>query len=224
MVDRETTTTTYFKHHHDRLLTGNTLKEMTESVHIRINPIQKSDVSKIDKLKSLRVLRRLPSIYKKVLEWIIKSEESNLTSVQINETKMCRARGTVTVCLDDIVLCLPSRFDVSSELLTNHFQLLAERLNASNAKYLSDALLCISRRVNHQMFLSFLLDFIESYKFQVLGASFLFRRSKEKIVFTFMRYFRRAGEERNHSFTQRVLVRSKFDHTNSRSIVGQITT
>ncbi|CAF1127440.1 unnamed protein product [Adineta steineri] len=49
--------------------------------------------------------------------------------------------GAAARPIDDIILCLPSTFDLTPQLLLQHFDLLLIKLNASNAKYISDAIL-----------------------------------------------------------------------------------
>ncbi len=131
----------------------------------------------MNKLKSLRVLRRLPHTYNQTLGWFEKKKDSQLASKNPNEATSSRTRGAAVQPLDDIIICLPATFDLTPENLLKHFELLKTKLNASNAKYISDAMLNISRKIPDEIFLKHYLEFIRNEQFQKLG------KLKNKILF-----------------------------------------
>ncbi|CAF0914525.1 unnamed protein product [Adineta steineri] len=55
-----------------------------------------------------------------------------------------RNRDGAATPIDDIILCLPSTFDLAPQILLKHIDLLITKLNVSNTKYISDAMLSIS--------------------------------------------------------------------------------
>ena len=59
--------------------------------------------------------------------------------------------------------------DLSPDDHLEHFHLLANRLNASNAKFVSDAMANISRRVPDERFLQVYLPLIQSEQMLQLG-------------------------------------------------------
>jgi hypothetical protein len=126
-------------------------------------------LSNLDKLKSLRVLRRLTHTYNDTLEWLDKKQGSPLASKNPNESSSPHARGAAVQPLDDIIICLPATFDLTPQNLLKHFELLKTKLNASNAKYISDAMLSISRKISDEIFLKSYLEFIRNEQFQKLG-------------------------------------------------------
>ncbi|CAM2709425.1 unnamed protein product [Rotaria socialis] len=103
------------------------------------------------------------------VEWINKKQGSALTTNNTNETTSGRTRGAAVQPIDTIVLCLPARFDITSENLYKHLDLLKNNLNTSNAKFISDAILNISRKINDDIFLKFYIEFISDEKFPKLG-------------------------------------------------------
>ena len=124
----------------------------------------------LDKLKSLRVLRRLPHTYHQTLQWLELKQESSLVVADSNENSGGRrTRGVTSDALDDIIICLPSTLGLTPERLCQHLEVLKTKLNASNAKYISDAMLNISRRLPDEVFLKSYLEFIRNEKFRTLG-------------------------------------------------------
>jgi len=123
----------------------------------------------LNKLKSLRVLRRLTHTYNEVLQWLDKKQGSPLVLKNRNEDGGYHRRGAAVQPLDDIIICLPATFDLTPQNLLQHFQLLKTKLNASNAKYISDAMLSISRKIPDEIFLKGYLEFIRDEQFQKLG-------------------------------------------------------
>ncbi|CAF4677768.1 unnamed protein product, partial [Rotaria socialis] len=71
--------------------------------------------------------------------------------------------------LDHIIICLPATFDLTTQQLLKQFHFLKMKLNASNAKYISDAMLTISRRLPDKIFLKHYLDLVCNEQFQKLG-------------------------------------------------------
>jgi hypothetical protein len=126
-------------------------------------------VYNLDKLKSLRILRRLTHTYNETLEWINKKEDSPSALKNPNESSSRRTRGAGVQPLDDIIICLPATFDLTPQNSLKHFELLKTKLNASNAKYISDAMLSISRKISDEIFLKHYLEFIRDEQFQKLG-------------------------------------------------------
>ncbi|CAF3244997.1 unnamed protein product, partial [Rotaria sp. Silwood2] len=122
-----------------RQLTG---KQQEHITNIILNDyLQDKEISNLEKLKSLRVLRRLSHTYNKTLEWLHNRQDSPLTIKNSNENTSLRTRGAAVQPLDDIILCLPATFDLNQEYLIKHFDLLKTNLKASNAKFISDAML-----------------------------------------------------------------------------------
>ncbi|CAF1367942.1 unnamed protein product [Rotaria sordida] len=68
-----------------------------------------------------------------------------------------------------MILCLPATFDLIPEILLKHFDLLKTKLNASNAKFISDAMLSISHKISDEIFLKSYLEFNRNEQFQKLG-------------------------------------------------------
>ncbi|CAF4130497.1 unnamed protein product, partial [Rotaria sp. Silwood2] len=150
-----------------RQLTG---KQQEHITNIILNDyLQDKEISNLEKLKSLRVLRRLSHTYNKTLEWLHNRQDSPLTIKNSNENTSLRTRGAAVQPLDDIILCLPATFDLNQEYLIKHFDLLKTNLKASNAKFISDAMLSISRKISDEIFLKLYLEFIQNEQFQKLG-------------------------------------------------------
>ncbi|CAF1192166.1 unnamed protein product [Rotaria sordida] len=149
------------------LLTG---KQQEHITNIILNDyLQDKDVSNLNKLKSLRVLRHLSHTYNETLEWLHKKQDSSLVVKNSNENTRGRNRGANAQSLDDIILCLPATFDLTPEYLLKQFDLLKTNLNASNVKFISDAMLNISRKISDEIFLKSYLEFIRNEQFQKLG-------------------------------------------------------
>ncbi|CAF1145573.1 unnamed protein product [Rotaria sp. Silwood1] len=149
------------------LLTG---KQQQHITNIILNEyLQDEDVSNLNKLKSLRVLRSLSHTYNETLEWLHKKQDSPLVIKRSDESSRGRSRGATVQPLDDIILCLPATFDLKPETLLKHFDVLKTKLNASNAKFISDAMLSISRKISDEIFLKSYLEFIGNEQFQKLG-------------------------------------------------------
>jgi hypothetical protein len=131
----------------------------------------------LDKLKSLRVLHRLTNTYDEILQWIDEKQDSPLSLNNADE--MRSGRGASVQPIDDIIICLPSTFDLTQKQFVKHLELLKTKLNAKNAKFISDAMLNISRKIPDEIFLKIYFDLINNEQFQKLGKnektnSFLF--------------------------------------------------
>ncbi|CAF4947375.1 unnamed protein product, partial [Rotaria socialis] len=116
--------------------------------------LQDKEVTNPKKLKSLRVLHRLTHTYDQSLRWLVVSQ--NNISNDIDP-------------LDHIIICLPVTLDLTTQQLLKQFHFLKMKLNASNAKYISDAMLTISRRLPDKIFLKHYLDLVCNEQFQKLG-------------------------------------------------------
>lgn len=103
------------------------------------------------------------------LDWIYKNHDLKLIVDFSQNLKGVRLRGSIVTSLNDVILCIPATFDLRTDVLLKYFELLITKLNASNAKLISDALLCISRKVNNKIFVKFYLDFIHGEQFRNLG-------------------------------------------------------
>lgn len=95
--------------------------------------------------------------------------ESSLIINNKNEVNNYRTRGATSQVIDSIALCLPAKFDLNSDNLIKYFHFLTNNLNSSNAKYISDAMLNISRKVNDDIFFKYYLEFTSHEKFSTLG-------------------------------------------------------
>ncbi|CAF4321370.1 unnamed protein product, partial [Adineta steineri] len=126
------------------------------------------EIGNYEKLASFRILRRLTHTYNITLEWFNQKQDSALSICNSTVTKTYRNRGAAAKPLDDIIICLPSTFDLTPQLLLQHFDLILKKLNASNAKYISDAILSVSRRIPDEIFLEKYLNFIQNEQFQKL--------------------------------------------------------
>ena len=126
-------------------------------------------MSNFDKLKSLSILRHLTNTSNETIQWINKKQTSEIVLKSSSKETGWRTRGASLQSLDDIVLCLPASFDLNQDNLLKHFDLLKTNLNASNAKYISDAMRTISRKINDEIFLKSYLEFIRNEQFQKLG-------------------------------------------------------
>jgi hypothetical protein len=125
-------------------------------------------VSNLNKLKSLRILRRLTHTYNFTLKWIETKQGSQL-SVKNPDEGSRSSRGAGAAPIDDIIICLPSTFDLTPQSLLKQFQSLKTQLKASNAKFISDAMLSISRKIPDEIFLKNYLELILSEQFGKLG-------------------------------------------------------
>lgn len=127
-------------------------------------------------MKSLRVLCRLAHTYNQSLHWF----EQRQNSPPLKES----TTGVNIDPLDPIVICLPVRFDLTPEEFLKQLKFLMMKLNASNAKYISDTMRMISFRISERIFLEEYLRFVQSEQFQKLGTNFFISECNLSIDFT----------------------------------------
>ncbi|CAF2145792.1 unnamed protein product [Rotaria magnacalcarata] len=126
-------------------------------------------VSKLRKLKLLRIFRRLTHTYNKTLEWFHAKFYSSSTVEEIEENPGPRTRYFVPKTFDKVIVCLPGTFDLDEESLLKQFHLLKTKLNASNAMFVADTMLSISRRINEELFLKSYLELLRDEQLPKLG-------------------------------------------------------
>ncbi|CAF3417336.1 unnamed protein product [Rotaria sp. Silwood1] len=131
--------------------------------------LQDTDVSNLEKLKALHILSRLTYTYHYTLEWIEKNQ--NIFSSITNDTSSSNnsGRGANIQVLHHYILSLPATFDLFPQDLYKQFDRLKEKLNASNATYVRNAMLSISQKVTDQYFLQHFIEFIHSEHLSKLG-------------------------------------------------------
>ena len=120
-------------------------------------------MSNSNKLKSLHVLGRMTHTYEQSLPWFFLKQ--TFPTAMKNHT-----RRTVQP-LDDLIICVPVSFHLTPKNLLQQFRLLKNKLNAASAKYVSDAMLIISRRISDDDFLKHYLELVHDESFQKLGKS-----------------------------------------------------
>lgn len=131
-----------------------------------------------DKLRSLRILRRLTHTYPRILQWIEQKQQSTV------ETPIGKkGRGASGQTIDDLIICLPSTCDLTREIFFQQFEILKTKINAANAKFISDAMRNISRKVNQQLFFKNYFQLIEDEQFITLGLSLFERNSFNSFFF-----------------------------------------
>ncbi|CAF2442483.1 unnamed protein product [Rotaria sp. Silwood2] len=148
-------------------LTG---KQQEHITNIILNDyLQDTDVSNLEKLKALHVLSRLTHTYHYTLQWIEKNQNV-FSSITIDTSSNNNSgRGANIQTINYYILSLPSMFDLFPQDLFKQFDLLKEKLNASNATYVRNATLSISKKVTDQYFLQHFIKFIHSEYFSKLG-------------------------------------------------------
>lgn len=117
-----------------------------------------------EKLRSLRILRRLRHTYPRTLQWIKEKQELLVEKVGGRAN-----RGAAGQPIDDIIICLPATCDLTKEIFFEQFQILKTKINPTNAKFISDAMRNLSQRLNNQLFLTNYFQFIENEHFLKLG-------------------------------------------------------
>jgi hypothetical protein len=125
-------------------------------------------------MKSIHLLRRLRHTYNQTLQWH-DQQQASLTLKNTNTT--------YPLLFNDIMLCLPSYFDLTPSDLMKQFNCLKLILNASNAKYVSNGMMSISRKIPDEIFLKDYLQLIQNETFQKLGKS---NNSKRLFIFDFL--------------------------------------
>lgn len=122
-----------------------------------------------EKLKAFRVLRRIPSMYKTSVEWLHKRQDSSESSLSGKKSHSYSSRGADGQSIDDIAICVPASFDLPEQDLKQELQLLMGSLSAKNAKYISNAMTSISKKLPDEIFLNMYLDFVMNGQCQKLG-------------------------------------------------------
>jgi len=123
----------------------------------------------LEKLKALRVLRRLTHTYQNTLQWIEQKQGSFLSVSSDTSLNNKPTRGANIQTINYYILSLPATFDLIPQDLFKQFDRLTTQLSASNAIYVKDALFCLSRKVTDQYFLEHYIEFIRSEHFSKLG-------------------------------------------------------
>ncbi|CAF2126601.1 unnamed protein product [Rotaria magnacalcarata] len=134
-----------------------------------ISESKDAGVSKLRKLKLLRIFRRLTHTYNKTLEWFHAKFYSSSTVEEIEENPGLRTRYFVPKTFDKVIVCLPGTFALDEESLLKQFHLLKTKLNASNAMFVADTMLSISRRINEELFLKSYLELLRDEQLPKLG-------------------------------------------------------
>lgn len=128
--------------------------------------LQDREILNVDKLKCLRVLRSLPLTYHQTMDYL--QQDQQLISQNPNK-RSYRNKGAASQPLDDVFICLPATFDLNSEDLLKHLQVLKVKVNASSARFVSNAMLSISRKLPDQVFLNDFLQFLQNDNFLKSG-------------------------------------------------------
>ncbi|CAF2821052.1 unnamed protein product [Rotaria sp. Silwood2] len=128
-----------------------------------------ADVPKLSKLKLLRIFCRLTRTYNKTLEWFHAKFYSSSTVEEIDENPGPRTRYFDPKTFDKVIVCLPATFDLDEESLLKQFHLLKTKLNTSNAMFVADTMLSISRRINEELFLKSYLELLRDEQLPKLG-------------------------------------------------------
>ncbi len=125
----------------------------------------------MEKLKALRVLRRLTHTYQNTLQWIEQQQQQDsfLSIPNDSSSNNNSFRGATIQTINYYILSLSATFDLNSQDLFKQFNRLITKLNASNATYIRDALLCISQKLTDEYFLEHYIKFIQSEHFSKLG-------------------------------------------------------
>ena len=153
-------------------LTGQQQEHVTNIILNDFLPADDPEITNVDKLKALRVLRRFIHTYEKTLRWIEQKPDSNLTVSTDDSSNSKPIRGANIQTIKHYLPSLPARFDLIAQDLFKQFDQLLVQLNASNATYIHNALLCISQKVADQYFLEHYIAFIRSEHFTKIGRCF----------------------------------------------------
>ncbi|CAF1164464.1 unnamed protein product [Adineta ricciae] len=108
------------------------------------------------KVRALRALPRFTHVFHQSLQWFDEKQKTSFVSTTVDP-------------LDHIIICVPIKFDLTFEDLCKQMTFFMSKINASNAKYISDAMVTILRRIPQKIFLKSYLEFIHSEHFQGLG-------------------------------------------------------
>ncbi|CAF0896335.1 unnamed protein product [Didymodactylos carnosus] len=137
--------------------------------------LEDDDISMYEKLNAINALKCLTTTHYLTLKWSEKVTADKTTTVSGEEqaeevsTKDNARQIFGAQSFDNIVLCLPAGLDLFKSDLLKILHHLMEKLNSSNAKYVSDAMLVISRKITDKEFLDLYLKFIKSEQFPKLG-------------------------------------------------------
>ncbi|CAF1420343.1 unnamed protein product, partial [Didymodactylos carnosus] len=145
-------------------LTNNQQLKITNILHN--DYLEDKTVSMSNKFKAIKVLKHLKTTYPLTLKWSEKIA-TKIPSVSSNVSR--RGRGANSQSFADIALCLPAMLDLFKSDILKIFDSLMIKINASNAKYVSDAMLVISRKLIDEQFLGLYLKFVKSEQFPKLG-------------------------------------------------------
>ena len=108
-------------------------------------------------------------MYDFVLEWIHKMSENTNSSSTAEQGYNSKWHGGTESTVNDIILCLPTSFDVTSDVLIQEFHKLKNKLNAGNAKYIVNAMAKIAEKLRTSVFVPIYLEFISNEQFVKLG-------------------------------------------------------
>lgn len=120
-------------------------------------------------MKALRILRRLIHTHPKTLQWLEQKPDSFLSVSTDDSSNSKPTRGANIQTINHYIPSLPATFDLISQDLFKQFDQLLARLNASNATYIGNALLCISQKIADRDFLQHFIEFIQSERFTKIG-------------------------------------------------------
>ena len=129
-------------------------------------------------------------------------------------------RGATSGSLREIIGCLPATMDLSRDEHVEHFHLLASRMNASNAKFVSDAMANIARRIPDEHFLQVYLPLIQSEQMIKLGKDGQVLNVKEKKNKRDRLPFRCHGKQGDSSTLERISRSSPVDSLDVETSVG----
>ena len=68
-----------------------------------------------------------------------------------------------------MIICLPATFDLTSQQYLEQFHRLTDQINASNVKFIGDAMLNIARRVSDRHFFEIYRPYVQNENFAKLG-------------------------------------------------------
>ena len=91
--------------------------------------------------------------------------DPTLTLTNTAEDRVYRRHHAAGQSLDDLVICLPVRFDRSAQRLLEQFHSFRSQLNV---RYISDAMWSLSRQTPDEVFLKHYLTFVQDEAFEKL--------------------------------------------------------
>ncbi|CAF1313648.1 unnamed protein product [Adineta steineri] len=132
--------------------------------------LQDTEIPNPEKLKAVRVLRRFSHMYQNTLELIEKNQDAFLLrTIDTTSTTIKSIRGANIQTINYYILSLPATFDLFPQDLWKQFDRLKTQLNSSNATYIKDAFLSISRKMTDESFLKHYIEFIRTEHFGKFG-------------------------------------------------------